>query len=239
MILVKKINLYILVALVCVFLVSGEVRFFLAVKSVHLPSNLEFKYEVESFIFASIVLTIIVALFLIYFMRKSRNVFKSLDKIIDLSAYGEHDISGHLKQLGLLGTKINYLLYNLKDLNEKKSLRISSLSGINDLLIKKNEAPIFLLNRHGNIVNCSDRLLSMMGLSKDDIIKRNINLMFKDINYEETFFELERAPRRQLVLKRDVTAQIAARIKKYRAEFYPITNAKNQISHIVGILNRA
>ncbi|MFC1480148.1 PAS domain-containing protein [Candidatus Omnitrophota bacterium] len=232
MILVKKSNLYILTTLISALLVFGEIKFFMAIKSVNLPANLDFKYEVENFVFASIVLTLIVGLFLVYFIRKSHNIFKRLDMMIELSEYGKHDISAHLKQLGRLGEKINYLLYNLNDLNDKRSLRISSLSRISSLLIEKNSAAVFLLNRHGNTTDCSDHLLSMLGIDRSAVIKQNVNKLFKDINYNELFFELEK--KRSIIIKEDVVAEINAQATKHRVHFYPIVNSNDQISHIIG-----
>ncbi len=234
MILVKKRHLYILVTLVCILLVFGEVRFFRALKSVNLAVNMEVKYEMESFIFNSIVLTLAVYLFLVYFMRKSSNVLKRLDKMIELSEYGKYDISGHLQKLGRLGKKIEYLLYHFRELSDMKTLKISSLSGINDLLIRNNEQPLFLLNRHGNVVNCSDPFLTLFRAKKDAIMKRNINELFKDVNYEEFFFELEKA--RDHVIKEDVTIEINGSRHQYKVDFYSIVNAKGDISHIVGVL---
>lgn len=234
MILVRKRNLYILVTLVFLLLVSGEVRYFLALKSVNLVTNLEVKYELENFIFAFIVLTIIVYSFLIYFVRASMNVLKSLDRMIDLSEYGKQDIGAHLKRLGSLGDKIDYLLYHFKELSKMKSLKISSLSGISGLLIEKNSMPLFLLNRHGNVVDCSDELLSVMGIDKNMIVKQNANNIFKDMDYEELFFDLERS--RNFITREHAEVEVNGKKIKGKVDFYPIINAENQISHVIGIL---
>ena len=103
MIIVKKRNLYILAFLVCLLLILGELRFFFALERANLSANLQIKYEIESFIFASIVFALIVFLFLVYFVRASNNILKILDKLIEISDYGEHDISSHLKRLGKCG----------------------------------------------------------------------------------------------------------------------------------------
>jgi hypothetical protein len=182
------------------------------------------------------VLTIIVYSFLIYFLRASMNVLKSLDRMIDLSEYGKQDIGAHLKKLGNLGDKIEYLLHHFRELSEMKSLKISSLSGISGLLIEKNSMPLFLLNRHGNVVDCSDELLSVIGIDKDMIIKQNANNIFKDMDYEELFFDLENA--RNFITRKDAEIEINGKKAKGKVEFYPIVNAEDQISHIIGILEK-
>ncbi|MFC1644382.1 PAS domain-containing protein, partial [Candidatus Omnitrophota bacterium] len=100
------------------------------------------------------------------------------------------------------------------------------------LLIEKNSAAVFLLNRHGNITDCSDHLLSMVGIGRSAVIKQNINKLFKEINYNELFFELEK--KRSVIIKEDVVAETNAQETKHRVHFYPIVNAKDQISHIIG-----
>ena len=233
MMLVKRAYLYVLVTLVFILLVSGEVRYFLALKSVNLVHTLELKYELENFIFAFIILTIIVYSFLIYFMRASTNVYKRLDRMIELSEYGKQDISEHLKRLGRLGEKIGYLLHHFRELNDMKSLKISSLSGISGLLVEKNSMPLFLLNRHGNVVDCSDRLLHIMKIDRDMIVKQNASELFKNMDYEELFFDLERA--RTFIMKKNAEIEVNNKKIKRDVNFYPILNAEDQISHIIGI----
>ena len=233
MILVKKKHLYVLVTLVCILLVFGEIRFFMALKSVNLATNLAVKYEVESFVFASIILTISVYLFLVFFMRKSDNVLKRLDKMIELSEYGKHDVSGHLKKLNKLGKKIEYLLYNFKELNAKQALKISSLSAIISILVKNNESPIFLLNRHGNITECSDRLLALLGVESRDMVKRNFNDLFEDEEYSQLFYELEEAG--GVVEKGKKSIRIQGKELTQETSFFPVKNSRGDISHIIGV----
>lgn len=233
MILVKKKYLYTLVTLVCILLVFGEIRFFLALKSVNLAANLAVKYEVENFIFASIVLTMIVYLFLVFFMRKSDNVLKRLDKMIELSEYGEHDISTHLKKLDTLGRKIEDLLHYFKDLNEMKTLKISSLSSIVNLLMQQSTAPVFLFNRHGDMVNCSDSFLAELGATREAIMCLNVNRIVKGASSSDLFIEVEE--KGKSVVREEVAMEIDGNPLTRTVELHPIINAEGNISHIAGI----
>ncbi|MBT8491124.1 MAG: PAS domain-containing protein [Deltaproteobacteria bacterium] len=234
MILIKKKHLYTLVILVCILLVFGEVRFFLALKSVNLAANLEVKYEVESFIFASIVMILIVYLFLVFFMRRSDNVLKRLDKMIELSEYGEYDISAHLKKLDMLGQKIENLLYYFKDLNEMKTLRISSLSAIVNLLMQQSTAPVFLFNRHGDMVNCSDSFLVALGAPREAVMNLNVNSILKGASSADFFIDVE--DKRTSVVREEVAMEIDGNSLTRTMELHPVVNAKGDISHIAGIL---
>ena len=236
MILVKRKNLYILALLVCVLLIFGELRFFYALQNVDLQQNLTFKYELESFIFASIVMMLIMSVFVFYFMRSSLRVLRLLDKIIDLSAYGKHDVGMHLKKLGPLGTKINSIILNLKDLNNKKSLKISSMSGIIDKLVSENSLPVFLLNRHGNIVNCSKVFLALLKVDKKEIEKKNISELCEKMDYEKLFFQFEE--KRERIEKNDIDFPLNGKAKMFRVVFDPILNAENNVSHIIGTIEK-
>ena len=236
MILIKKIYLFILAALVIVLLVYGEIRFFLTLESVRLSHNLQVKYEVENFIFASIVLALAVGLFLIFFIKKSDNVLKRLDKMIDLSEYGKYDISGHLKRLGQLGEKIRLILRRSEELSYMKSLKISSQTNIVDLLIEKYKAPLFLLNRHGNLVDCSKEFLDMMNTERNIIIKKGFNEIFKEMSYEDLFFDIEKV--RDHITKKGATAEFGDVKKRLDLNLYPIANAEGQISHIIVIAEK-
>jgi len=234
MILVKKKHLYILVTLVCVMLVFGELRFFMALRSVDLVADLQVKYEVESFIFASIVLTIIVYLFLVFFMRQSDNVLKRMDKMIELSEYGKHDIAGHLGKLDRLGEKIGYLTYNFRDFSKKQALKISSLAGITDVLVRNNEAPVLIFNRHGNIIACSGRLLDVLQVPEEDLLKTNYNEIVLSPPYNQLFYELEGVKERSGTEK--MVMRAGGRDLEEDAVFYPVTNSDGVLSHIVGVL---
>jgi len=233
MILIKKRHLYTLVILVCILLVFGEVRFFLALKSVNLAANLEVKYEVESFIFASIVMILIVYLFLVFFMRRSDNILKRLDKMIELSEYGEYDISAHLKKLDMLGQKIKNLLYYSRNLNEMKTLRISSLSATVSLLMQQSTMPVFLFNRHGDMENCSNSFLAALGTPREAVMNLNVNNILKGASSADFFIDVE--GKRTSVIREEVAMEIDGNSLTRTIELHPVVNARGDISHIVGI----
>ena len=236
MILVKKKYLYILVFLFFLLLVFGEIKFFYTLKNVNLATNLVLKYEIESFIFASIIFILIVVFFLISFIRASENILKKLDKMITLSEYGKHDVSMQLKKMGVFGLKVNYLILNLNRLNDMKSLKISSMAGINNFLVEKSDKLIFLMNYQGDILNCSNRLLDTMKTGKKDIIDRNIGELFKTIRSEELFFLLRKD--RRAIVEEDLPVEVDNNEQRRKMVFYPIVNVDNEVSHVIGIVEK-
>jgi len=234
MILVRKKYLYVLVCLFFLLLVFGEIKFFFALRSINLKANLDVKYEIESFIFASIVFVLIVYLFLMNFIRTSENILKKLDKLIELSRYGKYDISMQLKQMGILGLKVNYLILSLNRLSGMKSLKISSLAGINDFLIAGSSKLLFLLDHRGNILNCSDRLLGSMKIRKKRIVDQDLRELFRNIDSEELLFGIRK--NRGTVVREGLPVKMEGREQRRKVVFYPIANTGNEVSHVIGVI---
>ena len=236
MYLVKKRYLYVLTALVVILVVLGEVRFFHAIRSANLTSNLEIKYEVENFIFAAILLVVVVFLFLINLIRTSKNILKKLDKMIEVSEYGKLDVNAHLKEMGHLGTRVSYLLYYLNHLNDMKTLKISSVSGINDYLMKRVGESLLIADAAGEVLDCSEQLLDVLKVSKGDIVTKDVDDIFKDILADSLFAEL-RDKRRPLV-KDALEVKAGGVERKHRVAFHPVINADNEVSHVICVIER-
>lgn len=234
MILVRKKYLYILTFLFCLLVVFGEVKFFFALKSIALQTNLEVKYEVENFIFASIMLFMIVIFFLVNLIRVSDNMLKKLDKMIELSEYGEHDISVHLKEMGVFGIKVNYLMFQQNRLNDIKTLKISSLSGVNNFLMERIGKMIFIVNRQGEVTDCSKRLEEQLKSDKGKLIGKNIDTLLKGANFEELFASL--AEMRKPITKEGLEIEIDGKTSLRKAAFYPVINAGNEVSHMIAVI---
>ena len=234
MILVRKKYLYILTILFCVLLVFGEVKFFFAIHKAKLADSLDIKYQVENFIFASVLLVLIVYLFLVNFIKTSTNVLKKMDKMIELSDYGKHDIGAHLKEIGPLGDKVKYLLFYLNQMNDMKSLKISSLANMNEFLVQKTDETLFLLDYKGEITDCSDKLTKKLDVKKENFTGKMADEIFDNITADEVFRELERS--RTCVTKEGVKMKTGHPGKPVKVIFYPVFNAENTISHIIGII---
>ncbi|MBD3427176.1 MAG: PAS domain-containing protein [Candidatus Omnitrophica bacterium] len=235
MILVKKRYLFILTVLFCLIVIFGEVKFFYALRHVDQTTDLDVKYEMENFIFASIVLMMIVFFFLVNFVRMSNNILKRLDKLIQLSSYGKYDVGEHLGKLGRLGERVNFLVFHLEKLNRKKSLKISSLSGMKDLLLEMSAEPLLVMDRYGRLVDCNSALLGEMDITREDILGYTCSGVLQGVAPEDLFSELQR--RRKAIERGEITINAGGKSKKCRITFYPVINADSDISHAVGVLS--
>ncbi len=234
MVLVKKKHLYILTAIFCVILILGEVRFFMALKAMEKVKDLDLKFQFENFIFASIVLVLLLVCFIIYFMRASSNVLKKMDRMIELSEYGKLDISPHLEQMGQLGEKVGYLLYHLQTLNTMKSLKISSVSNINGFLIDRSDENILLTDVRGDVINCSAGAVKVFNADKKKIRSRNVHDLIENIDFSHIYYDLEKK-RRHVDIKK-FKLRSGNKEKEFKFVFIPVRNAEDKISNIMVVV---
>jgi transcriptional regulator with PAS, ATPase and Fis domain len=237
MILVKKRYLFTLTLIFCLLVVFGEVKFFMAIQSINANTDLQLKYELENFIFATVVVVLLVSIFFVGFLRGSENVLKRMDRMIQLSEYGKHDISAHMEKLGAIGTKFNYLTYHLDDLNNKKSLKISSLSRIIDFLMDRSCEMLFLSDCQGKIIDYSKKLAQEFKLEEDNITGEDLNGFFVDTTFDKIFQDI--AKRRSGFEKDKLLVKIGSIEKQTKPSFIPIMNSENQISNVIIILGQS
>lgn len=236
MILVKRKHLYITTALFSLVLIYGEIKFFFALRAANLTGNLDVKYQAENFIFAAVILFLVVYLFLVHFMKASQNVLRTMDKMIELSEYGEHDVRKHLGQLGDLGGKVSALIQNLDDLNKMKTLKISAVSGINDILVTRSREMLLVADRVGTITQASGKLLEAFSESKDGVVGRNISDLFAELGGDRIFGEMESTRNTVVVEKPALALGDKGRVQK--VFFYPVINAGGDISNVIVVIER-
>ncbi len=236
MILIRRKYLYMITFLFCVLVVFGELKFFFALKSINMHANLDLKYELENFIFASIVITLIVFFYLINSMRKSKNIFKKMDRIIDLSEYGRHDVGEHLKRMGALGERVNYLMVNLRELSDKKTLKISAVTSVNSFLLNIMSEKVIVTDCKGCIIDVSESFMTSMKVDKKNLVGKNITEIFRNLNVQELLFEMN--GERKSYTKEKIVMEINNKEKKYNIEFSPIINSQAELSNVVAVIEK-
>ena len=233
MILVKKRYLLALTSVLCLLVIFGELKFFMALQSINMHTNLTLKYEVENFIFAAIVVLITVVVFFFAFIRASENVLRRLDKMIELSEYGKHDVSSHMEKLGVLGTKVNHLTYNLNSLSSMRAVKISSLSDIIDFLMDRSGDMVILTDYKGRILDCSSKMASEFNVDKSRIAGLKARDILKEENFDDLISGVKDA--RKAIKKEKIVLEIAGKEKKCVGIFYPVINSDKQISNFIGV----
>jgi hypothetical protein len=197
----------------------------------NVQGDLDLKYEIENFIFAFIIIILIVYIFLVHFIRKSTNLLKRMDKLIELSEFGKYDIHTHLDKLGTFGEKVNYLLFHLSRLNDLKTLKISTSSNIIRILLKQITKKIYIFDRAGN-------LLDYGNLPFDGEQNSGQNTVFSDIfpglNCEDIYMELDSI--RKVIKLENIKVISEEGENGPVVEFYPVINAEGKLSNTVAVV---
>ncbi|MDO9547428.1 MAG: hypothetical protein Q7J65_00485, partial [Candidatus Marinimicrobia bacterium] len=126
MFLISKFRVYLLYMFAVVAFLSIGIHGYLTFSEIEVGAALTLKYFAENFIYYVIVLLIVLTIIFVSTLVKSKNIFKELEKVIELSRQGKYSSGMQLKKLGRLGGKIIEINTNLNSLNEMKSLKISS-----------------------------------------------------------------------------------------------------------------
>ena len=218
----------------CLLVVFGEIKFFMAIQSINQNTNLELKYEIENFIFATIVVLLLGSVFFVGFIRGSENILKRMDKMIQLSDYGKHDVSAHLERLGRIGKKVNYLTYNLNNLNEMRMKKISSLSEIIDFLMGRSGDMILLTDPTGKVLDCSKKLTQEFKTESKYVEGRNLNDFLVEEDFDDIFHSLQK--KRSAVEKEKLHVRIGSHDKRKKSIFLPVMNVDNEVSNVIAIL---
>lgn len=172
-----------------------------------------------------------------YFLMisKSLKISKELDKIIDITKYGNYDIEKSLVRLSYFGEKIKDLHHNLNILNEQKSLKISSLSNILSFFLNSTELNILITDIEGFITNISLSFTKNFEIDISKILYSSINSI-KSINFVEAILSLDRDKEKIVIEKIDI--EIGKKNYKVNIILIPIFNIKKELSNILFVIEK-
>ncbi|MBU4446381.1 MAG: hypothetical protein L6422_04065 [Candidatus Marinimicrobia bacterium] len=234
MFLISKFRIYLLYMFAVVTFLLIGIHGYLTFSEIEAGNTLSLKYFAENFIYYIIVLLIILSIIFISTLVKSKNIFKELEKVIELSRQGKYSSGMQLKKLGRLGVKVIEINAHLNSLNEMKSLKISSMSNIVNFLLDKVETPMLLLDAQGMIIKVSRHLVEQMEIGEKDVINEYAENIFDKFNYSNVMLELRKS--------KYITLQSALMIDSFEKPIelnivaFPIMNYKNKLSNCICIL---
>jgi len=179
--------------------------------------------QAETMLFLGIVFCLLILLVFAAMLLKSFAVLRELDKLISLAQTGSFSVEESLRRLGPLGEKIRLLQGRIQELSERRSLRISSLSGILDFLLNNTEMPFLVLDLTGTIEAASRSFLERRKKKAEEVIGRHIGEMDSEVSFPEMLAGMERehAPSGQPA--------------KDRLVYYPVYNKKLQLANIIAV----
>lgn len=194
---------------------------------------LTLKYFTENFIYFVIILLVVLTGIFIASLMKSRNIYRELDKIIELSRQGKYSSGMQLKKLGRLGEKIIEINRKLNDLNEMKSLKISSLSCMLNFILDKVDMPIFILDAQGMVTKVSQYLLEQMDVPEKDLINKYAENLFDKFTFSPVLQELRKS--KFVMVQTPLILDSFDEPIDVNIIIFPVMNYKNEISNCVCI----
>jgi signal transduction histidine kinase len=190
-------------------------------------SETELKIRSETVLYLAIVFAAAMLLVFAYVLLRSRNLTRELDKIADMTRYGNFSIEGSLQKIGPLGEKIGQLNQRLTELNTMKSLRISSLAAINSFLLNNSRLALLITDITGKISRVSARCLEKLSVESSDVVGRHITTVLPELDFQAAAARIEKEH-----------AELELSELKESPTLYPIFNSKGQLSNIICVLGK-
>jgi len=237
MYLISKLRIYSIYLFTLIVFIGYAIYSYFALINISSEEISSFRFFAENFIYFTLILIIIMTFVFINTIFKSRNIFKELDKAIQLSRQGKYFSSKQLQKLGLLGEKIIEINSQLNSLNEMKSLKISSLSNAINLLLEKSKLNLMLLDAQGQISKVSDQLLAELQIEDKDIIGQYAENILDNLSYSNAINELKKT--KFIALKSPLTLDIMDQPTDVNVVIYPIVNYRNDISGCICVFETA
>ena len=155
-------------------------------------SQIENKALAERLLYLSIIgVTLVVAAFL-GTVGRTLSLYRELDKMIELNKRGDFSPELSMKKLGPIGERITLLYFTLNSLNEKKTLKISALSGLADFLIENVETPLFVTDVQGRMVYIGREFTALTERNRSELLNQNALGLFPDLPYRDLILELDK-----------------------------------------------
>jgi PAS domain-containing protein len=166
---------------------------YLALDGVDPAQSPRLKTTAESILFVSITgaAGIVIAFFSVVWRTVS--LYRELDKIIELNKQGEFSPELSMKKLGGIGERITLLYFTLNSLNERKTLKISALSGLAEYFADRVDVSLFVTDVQGYVRYVSASFLERAGKQKSDFINVSVEQLFPDVLFQDAVVELDRS----------------------------------------------
>jgi PAS domain-containing protein len=187
----------------------------------------ELKLWAENSFFLSLLGGVLVIVVGALILRRSRNVLRELDKARDLARYASFSSSGSLRRLGGLGEKIRLLYLQLTELNDKKSLKISTLAGVIDFFLQAGDLPLVIADVTGKITQVSRKYLEAYKLDQLDLAGKYLSEIIPDLVWQELVARLEKEHR-----------ALKSGAAKESPVFYPVFNRGGELAAVICVRGR-
>ena len=180
----------------------------------------------EILLYVSLAGSIIAATVFGFIVYRNRNLLKELDRAVEMSLYTNFDPGGTISRMGPIGEKISALYKNLSQVSEMRSLKITALGALGDLLIGNIEFPAAVLDLEGELVKMNpqfrERILGDEKRRSGNIRDVDASLPIEEIieGMNESYGPLE------------------ANFAEREFTFYPVHNRNRETAYIFAVPSR-
>jgi len=234
MFLISKYRIYFLFIFVVIVFILAGIYSYLTFIRIDIEDGLSLKYFAENFLYYTIILIIITVIIFVTIVLKSKNIYKELDKVVELSRQGKYYSGAQLKKLGKLGRKIIDINSQLNSLNEMKSLKISSLSNTVNFMLDKSNLSVLVLDAQGLISKVSRKLLEDLQIEEKDILNKFAEDILDNFNYSNVINELKKS--KYVILKSPLIIETSNLRIDVNMVIFSIFNYRNDISNCACVL---
>lgn len=222
MILVPRRYMVLLLALSAGLLLAGGIYGYLAAQTDRLAAPDGGRFFGETLLFVSIVSTLSVSAVFLLVFRRSVRVFRELDKLVELTRLGHRSPEESLRRMGPLGERLEELYRGVNDLSHRKSIRISSLSGLVKFFLANVRLPVLILDVTGRVTAESRVYLERTGTRSEGPESVTAERLVPGLSFPEVLRELQRS---HAPAERDYGA--------VHLTFVPIFNRAGEISDVI------
>jgi len=237
MYLISKLRIFSIYLFTLIVFIGYAIYSYFALINISSEEISSFRFFAENFVYFTLILIIIMTFVFLNTIFKSRNIYRELDKAIELSRQGKYFSGKQLQKLGLLGEKIIEINSQLNSLNEMKSLKISSLSNAINLLLEKSKLNIMILDAQGQISKVSDQLLAELQIEDKDIIGQYAENILENLSYSNAINELKKS--KFVALKSPLSLDVMDQPTDVNVVIFPIVNYRNDISGCICVFESA
>lgn len=227
MILVRRGLFFVLAVLVCLAALGAGVLGYVSVQTTAAGTAEHARFVAERFLFISLAAAVFFCLVFLFIVLRSIRIDRELDKIIELNRFQDFSPEKSMKRLGLIGRKITDLYYQLNNLNEKKSLKISAQGELVTFLVNNLDLPLAVCDVTGIVLWVSSSFPDKLGKTRTEVIGGRIDAMLQDVSTPNILFELGRSH-----------ASLEKVSGKLTVTCYPVHNRMNELSYVTFVLGK-
>lgn len=231
MILLKRSKFYFFFITVSAIILTLAVYSYWVFTHFNLMNDPNLKYYSETFILLVILFLLILFYLFIHLLTRNKDIYKELDKVIDLSRQGNLLSESQLKKIDLLGEKIMEINGILNSLNEKKTLKITAQSNLINFLISHVNKNMLVTDIQGRIERVTPTLLHKFNVEEKDITGEFINVFVQNLNFSVITNDLKSS--------KNISFEASVKFNKddefiiCYLVFYPIYNVRNELTNCV------